>query len=187
MPVAVLRVSMRVSSPLSLLATALWAASSPAEAQDECETDEECVELYTEGFRCVSGSLGRYCLEEGCTGWECPSPEWGGPDPESECTTDDDCHGVDGEEWVCSFDFSGAGACVLDECDVDADCASLGPAFECVDWWGSASICERDWGYVPPFRSCTVAAPDAAPRDDGAALAFLGAAFAIAASRRRRV
>jgi len=51
-----------------LVATLLVAAwSGVAHAQeDECSRDEECVELYAEGFICTSGSLGNYCVERGC-------------------------------------------------------------------------------------------------------------------------
>lgn len=173
---------MRLVRPLCLLATAVWTASAPAEAEDECQTDEECVELYTEGFTCASGSLGRYCLEGGCTDWGCPGSEW--EEPYAECTTDTDCEEARGADWICWLDGAETGVCVQHECDVDADCASHGPAWRCVDWGAGGTQCERDWEYVPPFRSCTVATPDAAPSDRGAALAVLGAALAIAASRR---
>lgn len=53
---------MRVLLPVALVMA--WAGA--ARAQDECTSDEECVELYADGFECVAGTLGRYCAEHGC-------------------------------------------------------------------------------------------------------------------------
>jgi len=39
--------------------------AAEARADDECDTDEQCVAYYGEGFVCLAGALGRYCGHEG--------------------------------------------------------------------------------------------------------------------------
>lgn len=160
-------------------------ASLRAEAQDECRTDEECVELYTEGFTCATGVLGRYCVEPACVdcwGWD-DGEGWEEASPLVACTTDAECLEARGEGWACP-----EGECVRHECDLDADCASShGPAWNCVDWGGGGKVCEEDLGYVPPFRSCAVAPRRVVPRDDRLVAVLAGVvALALGARRRRR-
>lgn len=158
-----------------------------ARAEDECSSDEECVELYTEGFWCAEGSLGRYCMEPACEGPECYGdngwmvPCGPGGCGTGECTDDAECAEGYGAGWGCRLDGSGWGQCVLHECDTDADCADRGPDWICSDW-GGGTHCEEDPEWVPPFRSC--AAMPGAP--SGLAwLTGLGALALLALHRRR--
>lgn len=153
---------------LVVAACCLWAA--PAHAVDECDTDADCVAIYTAGYRCVQGSLGRYCVGEeeyygtdesqdpcagcvwndscdGCGGW------WGGSGG-GECEDDGDCVDLYGENWVCGLEWDGTYSCGEHECDDDASC---GPGRHCDYYWGDASTCRDVPGWSPPFRSCAVA------------------------------
>jgi hypothetical protein len=83
-----------LAAALGALAT-LLATAGAARAEDECETDEDCVALYADDFTCVSGSLGRYCLERGCE-------------------TDDDCEEEYGDDAWCEH-WGSEGRCAVPE------------------------------------------------------------------------
>lgn len=173
----------RLVCPALIASLALCLLPESVHAEDECSTDAECVELYTDGFTCVQGTLGRYCLEPGCEGPDCydwSDPcEWEECGVWSECEIDEDCLEMYGESWVCLAEGDSAGQCAMHECETDLDCEDRGPAWECVSRWDE-SWCEEDPGYVPRFRSCA-AAPGRAPA--GAWLVLFVVAVVLARRR----
>lgn len=74
----------RSGAVLATLVVALVLDPRNVRAEDECGSDEDCVELYADGFVCASGSLGRYCVERGCVSDADCREEYG---PDSWCTS----------------------------------------------------------------------------------------------------
>lgn len=102
-----LAVTLALGATLSLAPLFAWAQ------EDECSSDAECVELYAEGFECVSGSLGNYCVEDRCdTDRDCEEDygedswceSWG---TESHCVVDDPPAYVPPFKSICTASTTG--------------------------------------------------------------------------------
>lgn len=105
----------------ALAILALAGLPSVAFADDECEDEADCRELYGEGYVCVGGSLGNYCAPEPCAG-------------------DSECRELYGPEAYC--DYLGSEArCIGPEAPryvppFKSMCSAAGPrSGEPVLWW----------------------------------------------------